>query len=91
MLVLTRRTDEAIMIGDSIKIIIVDVRKDQVKLGIEAPADIAIHRMEVYEEIQRENRRAVFRGPVDMHRLSELLGRGSKNTKNGSDQDKNPK
>ncbi|MFW6138426.1 MAG: carbon storage regulator CsrA [Spirochaetota bacterium] len=55
MLVLTRKPNESIMIGESIEIAIVEVRGDQVKLGISAPRDIAVHRKEVYIAIQKEN------------------------------------
>lgn len=58
MLVLTRKVNESIMIGDEVKITVVEVKGDQVKLGITAPRHIAVHREEVYEEIQRENRLA---------------------------------
>ncbi|HAH95704.1 MAG TPA: carbon storage regulator [Firmicutes bacterium] len=58
MLVLTRKVNESIMIGDEVKITVVEVKGDQVKLGITAPRNIAVHREEVYEEIQRENRLA---------------------------------
>ena len=56
MLVLSRRKDESIMIGDDVKITIVDVRGDKVRLGITAPKEIPVHRMEVYEAIQREKK-----------------------------------
>jgi len=55
MLVLTRKVDECVMIGDDVEIMVVGVDGDQVKIGIEAPRDIPIHRKEVYEEIQQEN------------------------------------
>jgi carbon storage regulator len=58
MLVLSRHRDESIMIGDDIVVTIVDIRGDKVRLGIEAPTDIPVHRQEVYEAIQRENRKA---------------------------------
>ncbi|HAO64452.1 TPA: carbon storage regulator [Candidatus Taylorbacteria bacterium] len=58
MLVLSRQRDETIMIGDDIEITIVDIRGDKVRLGINAPATIPVHRKEVYEAIQRENREA---------------------------------
>jgi carbon storage regulator len=58
MLVLSRHRDESIMIGDNIVVTIVDIRGDKVRLGIAAPQDIPVHRQEVYEAIQRENRRA---------------------------------
>ena len=54
MLVLSRQKDESIIIGDDITITIVDVRGDKVRLGITAPKNISVHRMEVYEAIQRE-------------------------------------
>jgi len=56
MLVLSRQKDESIMIGDDVKITIVDVRGDKVRLGITAPREIPVHRMEIYEAIQREKR-----------------------------------
>lgn len=54
MLVLSRQRDESIIIGDNIKVTIVDIRGDKVRLGIEAPSNIAVHRQEVYEAIQRD-------------------------------------
>ncbi len=54
MLVLSRRINESIMIGDDVEVIIVDVRGDKVRLGITAPKTISVHRKEVYEAIQRE-------------------------------------
>lgn len=57
MLVLSRHRDESIYIGNNIVVTIVDIRGDKVRLGIEAPADVPIHRREVYEAIQREQRR----------------------------------
>ena len=54
MLVLSRHRDESIMIGDNIVITVVDVRGDKVRLGIDAPTDIPVHRQEVYDAIQRE-------------------------------------
>lgn len=57
MLVLSRQRDESIIIGDDIVITIVDIRGDKVRLGIEAPKEIPVHRQEVYDAIARENRR----------------------------------
>jgi len=53
-LVLSRKKDESIMIGDDVEIVIVDVRGDKVRLGITAPRSVSVHRKEVYESIQRE-------------------------------------
>lgn len=54
MLVLSRQRDESIIIGDDIVVTVVDVRGDKVRLGIEAPTKIPVHRQEVYDAIQRE-------------------------------------
>ena len=54
MLVLSRQRDESIMIGDEVEITIVDVRGDKVRLGINAPKHIPVHRREIYNAIQRE-------------------------------------
>ncbi len=58
MLVLSRQRDESIIIGDNVQITVVDIRGDKVRLGIEAPAEIPVHRKEVFDAIQRENRKA---------------------------------
>ena len=58
MLVLSRQRDETIVIGDNIEITVVDIRGDKVRLGINAPKEISVHRKEVYEAIKRENREA---------------------------------
>lgn len=58
MLVLTRKVNEKIVIGDDIEIVLVDINKDQVKIGVNAPRNVKVHRWEVYEEIQRANKEA---------------------------------
>ena len=63
MLVLSRGRDESIVISDNVVVTIVDIRGDKVRLGIQAPSEIPVHRQEVYEAIQRENRRAEEIGP----------------------------
>ena len=63
MLVLSRHRDESIIIGDDIVITVVDIRGDKVRLGIAAPIEISVHRQEVYEAIQRENRQAAQLDP----------------------------
>ena len=67
MLVLSRQRDETIMIGDGVEITIVDIRGDKVRLGINAPRAIAVHRKEVFEAIRSENADAT---DVQTHDLS---------------------
>src|SRR5271169_608933 len=75
MLVLSRQRDETIMIGDDIEITIVDIRGDKVRLGITAPATIPVHRKEVYEAIQRENREAAKVKMEDLPNLPKTPGK----------------
>lgn len=65
MLVLSRRRDEVIMIGDAISVTVVDIRGDKVRLGINAPREILVHRKEVWEAIQREKLEAEARPECD--------------------------
>jgi len=58
MLVLARKTNESIVIGDSIEISVVEIKGDQVKLGIKAPGSVKVYRREVFEAIQDENLKA---------------------------------
>jgi len=55
MLVLSRHRDETLCIGSNVSVIVVDIRGDKVRLGIEAPASIPVHRKEVYDAIVRNN------------------------------------
>jgi carbon storage regulator len=66
MLVLSRQRDQTIMIGDDIEITVVDIRGDKVRLGINAPQHITVHRKEVYEAVKRENRAAASVKPEDL-------------------------
>jgi carbon storage regulator len=84
MLVLSRQRDESIMIGDNIVITVVDIRGDKVRLGINAPVEVPVHRQEVYEAIQRENLRASRIEPDDMREL------GGGSAKRGRPGPKNP-
>ncbi|MGM9929666.1 MAG: carbon storage regulator CsrA [Bacillus sp. (in: firmicutes)] len=59
MLVLTRKAGESIIIGDNIEITVIETKGDQIKLGIKAPKDVDIHRKEIYETIQQENKQAI--------------------------------
>ena len=55
MLVLSRKKDEKIIIGDKITIMVIEIRGDKVRLGIDAPKEVTVHRQEVYEAIKREH------------------------------------
>jgi carbon storage regulator len=55
MLILTRRVGEALMIGDNISISVLGVKGNQVRIGIDAPKEVAVHREEIFQKIQREN------------------------------------
>jgi carbon storage regulator len=79
MLVLSRHRDESIIIGDDIVVTIVDIRGDKVRIGIDAPADIPVHRQEVYEAIQRENRKATQVRPAE----TRSFGRADENPRSG--------
>jgi carbon storage regulator len=72
MLVLSRQRDETIMIGDDIEVTVVDIRGDKVRLGINAPKEISVHRKEVYDAIRRENRAAAQVKPEDLSGLGKL-------------------
>lgn len=71
MLVLSRQRDESIIIGDNVVVTIVDVRGDKVRLGIDAPVEIPVHRREVYEAIQRENKRAAETATGDARQVGK--------------------
>ena len=72
MLVLSRQRDETIMIGDDIEVTVVDIRGDKVRLGINAPREISVHRKEVYDAIKRENREAAQVKPEDLSGLGKI-------------------
>jgi carbon storage regulator len=58
MLVLTRRAGESVMIGDNVTITVLEARGDVIRLGIQAPRDVQVHREEIYRELQAANREA---------------------------------
>ncbi len=83
MLVLSRQKDQTIMIGDTIEITVVDIRGDKVRLGITAPSQIPVHRKEVYEAIQKENREAARMSLEDLTQLTRKRPDDAGSTKNG--------
>ena len=73
MLVLTRKVNESIMIGDSIEVVVVSVHGEQVKIGIKAPREVAVHRREVYEAIQKENIEAARQKVEPLSQAAQLF------------------
>lgn len=72
MLVLTRKLGESIAIDDHIKIVVVQIKGKQVRLGIQAPKETKIHREEVYSAIQEQNKEAI-KAPTEISRVSKIL------------------
>ncbi len=68
MLVLPRQRDEEIMIGDSVRITVIDIRGDKVRIGIDAPQNVSVHRREVWEKVQREKARDSVRRERETYR-----------------------
>ncbi|MFW5768525.1 MAG: carbon storage regulator CsrA [Spirochaetota bacterium] len=66
MLILARKVNESIIIGDQIVLSVVDIKGDQVKLGIQAPRNVKVYRQEVYEAIQEENRAAAMSAKTEL-------------------------
>ena len=83
MLVLSRQRDETIMIGDDIEITVVDIRGDKVRLGINAPTRIAVHRKEVYEAIKAENEQAARASGEDLTEIRHIAGTVSPSSNGG--------
>ena len=72
MLILSRKIDQKSRIGDDIVITLIDVKGDQVKIGVEAPSNVKVYRQEVFEAIQSENKAAASQ--ISMERLGKLFG-----------------
>jgi len=74
MLVLTRKSEESVIVGSTIEIKILGIKGDQVSLGFQAPKNISIYRKEIFKAIQDENREA-SRGQNDIESIFSILGR----------------
>ncbi|WP_305784888.1 carbon storage regulator CsrA [Symbioplanes lichenis] len=73
MLVLTRRAGESVMIGDDVVITVLEARGDVIRLGIQAPRDVQVHREEVYRELRDVNREAASPDDAAVRALTEML------------------
>ncbi len=73
MLVLTRKAGESIVIGSEIRVTVLDLQGRQIRLGIQAPSDISVHRGEVYERIREENEKAAQGDQGELKALSQAL------------------
>jgi carbon storage regulator len=80
MLILARKVNESIMIGDQIEISIVDIRGEQVKIGIRAPTAVKVYRQEVYRAIQQENVAAASASPAKLPALEAFLNKDKPGT-----------
>lgn len=73
MLVLTRKVGEGIIIGDDVKLTIIEIKGGSIRIGIDAPRDKKIHRQEVYDRILEQNRAATSWSLDDLNVLSDIL------------------
>ncbi len=87
MLILARKVNERIIIGDDIEISVVEIKGDQVKLGVNAPRDVKVYRHEVYESIQRENRLAA-ESAGEIPDVDDLFGSSRSDERNKSSDDR---
>ncbi|RJO67174.1 MAG: carbon storage regulator [Myxococcales bacterium] len=83
MLILTRKVGESIQIGDEIKVKIIEVSRQFVKVGIEAPRSVKVHREEIYERIREENIRAGATDDVTLSEAAKLLKQRASEAKRG--------
>jgi carbon storage regulator len=73
MLVLTRRAGESVMIGDDVVITVLEARGDVIRLGIEAPRDVQVHREEVYRELQAANQAAASPTDAEVKAVTKMM------------------
>lgn len=78
MLVLTRKAEEGIIIGDDVKITIIEIKGGSIRIGIDAPRHMKVHRQEVYDKIKEENKEATQWDIADLSALSSMISTGRK-------------
>lgn len=81
MLILARKVGEAIVIADDIKVRVLESKGGLVKLGVEAPNEVAVHREEIYLRIVEENKKAAMETPADLSSLAEAFSLNKKEQK----------
>lgn len=79
MLVLTRKLNESINIGNDIEIFVVEIKDDHVKIGIKAPKDVSVHRAEIYKSILEENSLAASTSEVALQNIGEIFPKRTSN------------
>jgi carbon storage regulator len=72
LLILTRKIGETIAIGDDIKVQVIEIKGRQVRLGIQAPPDTIVHREEIFQRIQEQNRQSADLSPADLSAVADL-------------------
>ncbi|RKI43256.1 carbon storage regulator [bacterium D16-51] len=73
MLALARKINQSIMIGNDVEVTLLEIKGDQIKIGINAPKDVPIYRKEIFDQIQQENKNAVQE--VDVSKIRDLFSR----------------
>jgi carbon storage regulator len=73
VLVLTRKLGESIVIGNHVRVTVLDMQGKQIRLGIEAPTEVSVHRGEVYERIEAENKAAAETMHTDLSKLTQVV------------------
>ncbi len=73
MLILTRKLGESIIIGEKVQLSVVEINKNNIKIGINAPKDITIYREELFEKIKKENKSSSTSGIIDLAEISNTI------------------
>jgi carbon storage regulator len=87
MLILTRRVGETVMIGNDVTVTVLGVKGNQVRVGVNAPRDVAVHREEIFERIKREEHDGSSTGTTTPTTTARTASRGNGHATNGIDRD----
>lgn len=83
MLILSRKIGEAIVVANDIVVRIIDIKGGQVRLGVQAPGEVSVHREEIYQRILEENKKAALEAPDDLSGVMTVFGRKSQPSPDG--------